>query len=192
MNSITRPVRAVAVLVALCTGTAMVATGCESSAKPAPKGVAAIGSASPASPGPGSDNGTHRSDQEIYDTLLAYSKCMRQHGVSNFPYPVLGKGLQINGNEVDGNPNKAAADAACKSLIPAPAAEKDPAGDRAKALAYSKCMRAHGVTKFPDPAADGGLGFDGDKIGMGPDNPVFKGAQSACEHLLGDVDTNAR
>lgn len=135
----------------------------------------------------GDGGGPKLSDKQIYDGLLKYSKCMRAHGVSKFPDPVLGKGLQVNGNQVGSNtPTYKAADAKCKSLVPGggPGADNAPK-DRAAALKYSKCMRSHGVPKFPDPNPNGGLNLDGDKIGMAPDSPTFKAALKACQPLLG-------
>ena len=52
-----------------------------------------------------------------------------------------------------------------------------------KALAYSRCMRAHGVLKFPDPNSSGAI----PKVGLqqlGVSSTVFQAAQSACQHLL--------
>jgi hypothetical protein len=55
-------------------------------------------------------------------------------------------------------------------------------------LAYSVCMRKHGVPKFPDPtaAADGGPDFGeiGASSGVNPSSPRFKAAQKACHELL--------
>ena len=59
------------------------------------------------------------------------------------------------------------------------------------ALAYARCMRAHGVPNFPDPQTTGGgigqpggIGFGG---GPGFDprhpSPQFQAANRACQHL---------
>ena len=45
-------------------------------------------------------------------------------------------------------------------------------------MAYAKCMREHGITKFPDPDSNGGL--DIGKAGLKPDDPAFKQADQAC------------
>jgi hypothetical protein len=52
-----------------------------------------------------------------------------------------------------------------------------------KALAYARCMRAHGVLNFPDPNSSGAI----PKVGLqqlGVSSTVFQGAQKACQHLL--------
>jgi hypothetical protein len=49
-------------------------------------------------------------------------------------------------------------------------------------LAFSRCMRAHGVPKFPDPASGGEL----PKISLqqlGVSSPQFQAAQTACQGL---------
>jgi hypothetical protein len=90
----------------------------------------------------------------------AFSACMRAHGVTNFPDP----GLHLSGsfNSIAGiefpstiNPSSPAFEAAqtaCAKLLPrggppAQASERQ----RAQLFATSKCMRAHGVSGFPDP-----------------------------------------
>jgi hypothetical protein len=49
-------------------------------------------------------------------------------------------------------------------------------------IGYSKCMRAHGVTNFPDPSSRGGINIAG--TGLNPRSPAFEGAQTACSKLL--------
>jgi hypothetical protein len=49
-------------------------------------------------------------------------------------------------------------------------------------IAFSKCMRANGVTNFPDPSGGGGLNIAG--TGINPQAPAFKSAQAACFKLM--------
>jgi len=54
-----------------------------------------------------------------------------------------------------------------------------------QALAYSQCMRAHGVADFPDPDAQGNIVQH--VSGNQPDDrnsSVFQAADTACRHLL--------
>lgn len=53
-----------------------------------------------------------------------------------------------------------------------------------KMLAYSKCIRSHGVPNFPDPDSSGNLPPDAKQIGASA--PQFDAAQAACIHLLPD------
>ena len=47
-----------------------------------------------------------------------------------------------------------------------------------QALAYSRCMRSHGVTDFPDPSGNGSLSYQG-----ATSSPAFTSAQTACASL---------
>jgi hypothetical protein len=50
-------------------------------------------------------------------------------------------------------------------------------------LKYARCMRSHGVSKFPDPKPGGALVI-GSKVGVDPNTPQFKAAQQACQKLV--------
>ena len=59
------------------------------------------------------------------------------------------------------------------------------AGKYAASLAYSRCMRSHGVPSFPDPKqVGGGIQIPGSAPGIDPQSPLFKSAQKSCKHLL--------
>ncbi len=49
-------------------------------------------------------------------------------------------------------------------------------------IAFSRCMRANGVTNFPDPSGGGGLNIAG--TGINPQAPAFRSAQAACFKLM--------
>src|SRR5581483_6529811 len=49
----------------------------------------------------------------------------------------------------------------------------------AQALKFSNCMRAHGLSNFPDPGAGGGLKLVPGS-GLNPQSPSFQSAQKAC------------
>jgi len=53
------------------------------------------------------------------------------------------------------------------------------------AVAYSACMRSHGVPSFPDPDSSGGLPKgDAQQFGVGASQ--YQAAQRACQNLLPD------
>lgn len=56
------------------------------------------------------------------------------------------------------------------------------AGARHSGLSYARCMRSHGVSRFPDPTATGG--FDPNAGGINQSSPAVKAAETACERLL--------
>jgi hypothetical protein len=87
--------------------------------------------------------------------LLAFSKCMRAHGVTNFPDPN-GQGLRITPSMGINpfSPSFKAAQASCRHILPfgGPGGNGHPSAQaKAQMLAISVCMRAHGVSGFPDP-----------------------------------------
>lgn len=117
-----------------------------------------------------------------------YSACMRKHGVTNFPDPN-GQGVITihSGMGIDpGSPAFTSARSICEKLLPnggqpTPAQR---AQRQQQLLAFSACMRAHGIKDFPDPD-NGGLqvqvhpGSD-----LDPNNPNFQKAQQACQGHL--------
>jgi hypothetical protein len=124
------------------------------------------------------------SNQSAQRSPIAFSKCMRAHGVTKFPDPQADGGLTLQAGPGTGiDPNGAvfrAAQKACEAMMPKPsAAEQQKA--QAQALKYSQCMRAHGISDFPDPSS-GGLNIEM-KPGsdLDPNSPAFKTAQKACE-----------
>ena len=81
---------------------------------------------------------------------------MRKHGVTNFPDPN-GQGVITihSGMGIDpGSPAFQSARTACDKLLPN-GGQPTPAQiaqQQQKLLAFSACMRAHGVKDFPDPS----------------------------------------
>jgi hypothetical protein len=50
-------------------------------------------------------------------------------------------------------------------------------------LQFSKCMRSHGVPKFPDPSSGGGIRVTPGS-GLNPKSPSFQAAQKLCRPKL--------
>ncbi|MQY09349.1 hypothetical protein [Actinomadura macrotermitis] len=151
----------------------------------AKKGVANVG---PSGDAPASQNAHLPKNQaEVRNAALAYAKCMREKGVTAFPDPDANGGLTVDGKAVhQDSPQFKAADQACKSLMPAVSSgQQGSAKDRADGVKYTQCMRTHGVPKFPDPNAEGGIDIDGDKLGVDPAGPVFKAADKECQKVMG-------
>ena len=60
-------------------------------------------------------------------------------------------------------------------------------GPAAAAFAFSRCMRTHGATNFPDPqvtTSPGQTKISIRAVGKANQSPQFKAAQQACQHLL--------
>jgi hypothetical protein len=159
-------------------------------------GLAACGSSRPNTGG----STAAQNDPANATKALAFAKCMRSHGVSNFPDPNGGElrlqvqktpnSTSVNGLEVNG-PAFQSAMQACRSYLPNgghPSAAQT-AKAKAQALAMSRCMRSHGVPNFPDPqfqtAPGGGFGIRLGGPGVNPSSPAFQAAQKACGKIFG-------
>jgi hypothetical protein len=117
---------------------------------------------------------------------LAYSQCMRDHGIEKFPDPDANGSISIEGGPgLDPrNPEFKAAEKACESLLPPPPSDEERAKEGADALKYAKCMRDKGIENFPDPNAEGGINIE-PGMGFDPESPQFEAADKACNHLMG-------
>lgn len=159
--------------------------------------LAACGSSSSSST-TGAASASNAGASSNYTRALAFADCMRTHGVPNFPDPKAnGNGgmrieatpgsTKVNGVSVNG-PAFQSAMQACHADLPN-GGQRRPlsASQRQQALQFSQCMRAHGLTNFPDPSFSGGgvqLRLSA-STGLDPNSPAFKAAQSACGSAFG-------
>ena len=169
------------VVMAAATGAlVLVAAGCGGQSA-APGASAGSAQAATSASGPASSGQTPLAE------AVAFSQCMRSHGVPNWPDPVRtpsgGYGYRTAGID----PHSAAfqgAWQACKAL-PSPwhatGQPISPAQQQAW-LNWAKCIRAHGVPNFPDPtfSSDGAVQIAG---AGGSSSPQFQTAQKACRSL---------
>jgi hypothetical protein len=158
--------------------------------------VAACGSSNPGS----GTNAAAQADSK-YTAGLTYAKCMRSHGVPSFPDPKVGSngGMRIEATpgsmRVNGVPVNApafqAAMTACRSKLPN-GGRPQPLSEsrRRQMLAFSACMRSHGLPNFPDPTFSGGGALLRISPGssMTPNSPAFKSAQTACGSFMPKLD----
>jgi hypothetical protein len=148
--------------------------------------LVAAACSSPASPGNGAGP-AHGSNEH---SALAFSRCMRAHGITGFPdpdsqgnfaLPKSGPGTKFDPQ----SPQFKAANNACKSLMPGGAmSPAQQAAAKAQSLKYSRCMRAHGISDFPDPNSQGGFEGavpKGSSSDLDPHNPRFQAANKACQ-----------
>lgn len=86
---------------------------------------------------------------------VKYSECMRSHGVTRFPDPDSHGNFSLYGTGIIvGLPSFHAAENACSKLLDLgnPAAPNaNTAATKRRFLLTAECMRAHGVSGFPDP-----------------------------------------
>jgi hypothetical protein len=122
--------------------------------------------------------------------LLAFSTCMRSNGMPNFPDPqrfVRGNVKLTIHQFGTTSPRFQAAMNACNHLLPTNGAggSQETAQQQrtrvADGLSFAKCVRSHGVTRFPDPTAQGQLTVEMVQAqGIDVHSPAVLRAVQAC------------
>jgi len=145
--------------------------------------VGACGSSSPSDPTGGGARA---------EAALHFSKCMREHGVADFPNP------EVSGNTVRFSPHSFSsfrfnsqsfrtARKACAHYIQAVLPHLTPQQriERQEQIQkFARCMREHGVD-LETSSSHGGISIR-NRLGarLNPENPAFRRAAEACSHLL--------
>ena len=152
-------------------------------------GIAAAGlalTACGASSNGGSSSTTPQA-ADVQDQVLAFARCMREHGVDMPDPEVDAKGrvrMRVGGANTPRATMEAAQDA-CEDTMPQLGGDGvDDGANREFGLKLAQCMREHGIERFPDPT-DGGIRITPD-MGINPSDPAFQEAQKACEDEVGD------
>jgi hypothetical protein len=85
--------------------------------------------------------------------FLAFSECMRSHGVPDFPDPSPAGGIHLSSGMDPSSPAFRAARGTCQKLLPGGGPGNAHPTEQAKLqmLRTSQCMRRHGISGFPDP-----------------------------------------
>ena len=141
--------RALGLLAALAV-TGLIGAGCSN----APAGSAAGNAA-----GGNAPSGTAANTERA----VRFAQCMRSNGVANFPDPSASGQFTIdaiaNGSGIDvASAGFQQALNACKGLEPAGfTGSPRSAQQQQAALGFAQCIRANGVSDFPDPTPDGPL-----------------------------------
>lgn len=145
MRSADRRHAAVAALIA---GLAVLAAGCGSKSPSSTNGQSAQGG-----------------KQDGVNAAYAFSRCMRNHGLPNFPDPKVSTGaghtavgIAVNPSETK-SPKFNSAQKACQGILPAPNGRSTQHDGPSKQvlLAFARCIRNKGIQDFPDPNAQGQL-----------------------------------
>lgn len=144
---------------------------------------------------PGANGSPRASSGNSATGSLAYSQCMRAHGVINFPDPNSNGGISISGNSginVSSSGYQAASKA-CQSKLGGQQSQAQQDENYNADLKYAHCMQSHGED-IPDPHAPGtggantqsNSGSSGASSGNGvnPSSPQYIAANKACQHYL--------
>ncbi len=126
---------------------------------------------------------------------VAFSRCIRSHGVPNFPDPkVSGQTVRMGSPRTIQSPAFQSAVHSCQSLLPKGPPSSGPPSTQAQArmLEVSACMREHGISGFPDPRTSppstpgnhGIIGSGGYYLAIpksiDTSSPAFEQAAAAC------------
>jgi hypothetical protein len=162
----------------------LAAAGCGSGGS---QGVASVASSTTAAT-PTTQNGTTTAQGGRLAAMLAFSRCMRSHGIPNWPDPT-GDGnfdksalraLNLSESRV-----RALEDGPCNITIPSPqqAYTITPA-IRTDYLRGAACMRSHGYPNFPDPTFPEGTVTIAVPPSMDTHSPRFRSAATICTRLI--------
>jgi hypothetical protein len=193
-------------LVLLVAVLAFASSACSRSGTP---GVAALGtattsrnSASGSSAATGGSTGSGTTGPgDVQSASLALANCMRANGVPDFPDPSASGGFVLGAGIDPSSPAVRAAQEKCQKLMPGggpPGSGPPPSAQAvAQMLKVSQCMRAHGISGFPDPTTSvpsnlAGVGVANDRDGvilvfprtLDTQSPAFTQAAAACAFAL--------
>jgi hypothetical protein len=169
-------------------GLTVLAAGCGAGTKaPSVASIGTPGSTTTAGARPPSHSA---STGKSYGDEVVYSRCMRAHGLPNFPDPT-GQGHLLvkahSGGDLNPtSPQYQSANKACGDLLPngGQGTSAQQRKDLVRFLQYAKCMRSHGIPNFPDPTlSDGGVSLILKGSGVDLNSPQFQSAQQACRSL---------
>jgi len=113
-------------------------------------------------------------------SALAFSRCMRSHGVPNFPDPdSQGNYPPQSSASAQAKQASLSAQEVCKHLLPS-GGTGTPQQRQLKstfALKVAQCLRGHGFPNFPDPNGS----RQASPPGIDLNSPQFQAAETACE-----------
>jgi hypothetical protein len=121
-------------------------------------GLALLATACGGSPSSTGSGGSSNAGGATSQREVAYSQCMRSHGVPNFPDPSGSGGVPKETAQQLGvsNSQLQAAQNACQHLLPNTGnIDDDPAALHqwwSQMLHFARCMHSHGVPNWPDPS----------------------------------------
>jgi hypothetical protein len=122
-----------------------------------------------------------------YQKDMAFARCMRSHGVPDFPDPLPQGGFPRTGG--GNSPQAASAMRACQHLLPPKPAlsAAEQAREVAQDLKWVRCMRLHGFPDFSDPSTRPGAGTPVIAVpaGFNPSSPQARAASRACKRFEG-------
>lgn len=137
-------------------------------------------------------NSTHHANSGTA-ALLAYSSCVRSHGVPTFPDPSNSGGIpKVTAQQLGvGQSQLQAAEDDCKDLLPTGGSLSGQPNQTISVeqqryyLEVAACMRSHRITDFPEPSFFGGsVEFQGLGHLAGVHSALFTNAFRVCRKII--------
>jgi hypothetical protein len=160
--------------------------------------VLALSAAACGSSAPSGGSG-HKARSAHVSGALAFARCMRSHGVQHWPDPGARGGVdksKLTTQQLGVSASVIhAADKACQRLTPqsSQSAEAQNQEMMNAMWKFARCVRADGVTHWPDPLAEsdpgqpGTPGFPRSMPGVDQNAPQVKAALKKCQHLMAGI-----
>jgi hypothetical protein len=127
----------------------------------------------------GGSHATHTRKSTDAGSAIKFARCMRANGIPSFPdsgatiqQGSSGQAVSINGVSVS-SPAFQSAQQKCEHYISSAPSANEQAKYAQETLKVARCMRAHGVTDYPDSGTWTGPNPN-------PQSPVFKTAAAKC------------
>lgn len=121
---------------------------------------------------------------------LAFARCMRAHGLPKWPDPE-GNGIfdksKLRAAGYSTAQTRAVEDGPCNGVLPTAGPVPSPTisvQDQQDYIDAVACMRAHGISNFPDPAFSGGHVTLVPPPGIDTNSTLFMQAQHVCQQLI--------
>ena len=144
-------------------------------------------SGSPSAIGSPSSTGAGGASSTFVSHELAFARCVRVHGVPNFPDPQPSSNGKFPGSSAQqlGTSDSVlrAASRACQNLLPAGQSPLT-AHEQLDYVKAAACMRSHGIASFPDPAFSGGGVHFPIPSSIDTRSERFTQAQQSCARLI--------
>jgi hypothetical protein len=126
--------------------------------------------------------------------MLRFASCLRSHGVEGLPNPVAAPGAFKH--SFNNTPTFTAANAACGHLLPGQQNQDQGSAHThqqvAAMLAFARCIRGHGLTRFPDPTSTGSVTHQMlAQAGIDLHQPAVVQTADACVHVTHGLLTRA-
>jgi hypothetical protein len=127
--------------------------------------------------------------------LVRFAVCLRSHGLPDVPDPTDPRQFKsfLSDNQ---SPAAQSAKTACRHLLPRGGPSDRPSppthAQSIAFLAFARCMRGHGLPRFPDPTSGGELSHEMlAAAGINVHLPAVRAAADACTAVTHGVITRA-